>query len=789
MESFMESLNRLRDIHEREVLSLQNKLLELNSERCREARRVEELCAKNQQLREQQKALKENVRVLENRLRAGLCDRCSVTQELARKKQQEFESSLVQSLQHVFVLTNEMTRLQEENETLKQEVTRLRGPGDRPQPQGREDALDTPPPLLLPSPGARKAVTEKLLGGQEGAEDDHSGAGPRGEEALGYRTSPVAKTSPGANLPEPRAPDMSPQRIANQLHGTIAVVRPGARACPADRGCTNGTPPLPPARSSPPSPPCERSLPLDSFLRATRPSAVTDESPKGSLQADRLCLLNRHLSLHLRSPHSSSSPRAPTMDPQGPRTQGPKAGEAEAWDDPGGLPGNLADMRDPRLEGALQLLLAQQLRAWGRAGSARPRGPPRQGLVPPSPPGGSDSEGPERETAGVALPGGRLPQPTGPAGPSGKAVTATQDHGPDKPLDLSEWGRGRDAPKPSGRLRSVSPKAARTPSPEPPAQPGPLGCSHGTKGARAPELEEPRTLVDPARPLPGPHPSQPSPGRMKAESGERPELSPHPQRPDADGHAVSSPVELVPLALAWWAAEACAPTGAPGCPPGLTHTLHPAELSKPERPWPVSAELDEPDSSDSEVGLSPKAGVTQSTPGEGPRCFCTAERGLSPQQKRKRVSSPDPWDKGTRPGRDGGCRSPGRPPTFLATGECHPQTTRNPGTSPGSCPKAGPSGGGAQGQAWVGAGPGPLTASPASPFNLVDGVSGTLTRGAEGVAPGWGLLGVVSVGPAPPSRAAGAAPDLRVSGHPHFLLWPQRQLQPGLQVPEKPLHT
>ncbi|XP_015452408.1 RBBP8 N-terminal-like protein [Pteropus alecto] len=629
MESFMESLNRLRDIHEREVLSLQNKLLELNSERCREARRVEELCAKNQQLREQQKALKENVRVLENRLRAGLCDRCSVTQELARKKQQEFESSLVQSLQHVFVLTNEMTRLQEENETLKQEVTRLRGPGDRPQPQGREDALDTPPPLLLPSPGARKAVTEKLLGGQEGAEDDHSGTGPRGEEALGYRTSPVAKTSPGANLPEPRAPDMSPQRIANQLHGTIAVVRPGARACPADRGCTNGTPPLPPARSSPPSPPCEHSLPLDSFLRATRPSAMTDESPKGSLQADRLCLLNRHLSLHLRSPHSSSSPRAPTMGPHGSRTQSPKAGEAEAWDDPGGLPGNLADMRDPRLEGALQLLLAQQLRAWGRAGSARPRGPPRQGLVPTSPPGGSDSEGPERETAGVALPGGRLPQPTGPAGPSGKTVTATQDHGPDKPLDLSEWGRGRDAPKPSGRLRSLSPKAARTPSPEPPqgaeppAQPGPLGCSHGSKGARAAELEEPRTLVDPARPLPGPHPSQPSPGRMKDESRERPELSPHPQRPDADGHA---------------------------------------ELSKPERPWPVSAELDEPDSSDSEVGLSPKAGVTQSTPGEGPRCFCTAERGLSPQQKRKRVSSSDPWDKADLP--------PGRPAVAATMRHC-----------------------------------------------------------------------------------------------------------------------
>lgn len=54
---------------------------------------------------------------------------------------------------------------------------------------------------------------------------------------------------------------------------------------------------------------------------------------------------------------------------------------------------------------------------------------------------------------------------------------------------------------------------------------------------------------------------------------------------------------------------------------------------------------------------------------------------------------------------------------------------------------------------------------------------------------GWRLLGVVSVGPAPPSRAAEAVTDLRVSEHPYFLLWPQRQLRPGLQVPEKPLHT
>ncbi|EPY87476.1 hypothetical protein CB1_000243012 [Camelus ferus] len=237
MESFTESLNRLKDIHENEVMGLQNKLLELNSERCRDAQRVEELCAKNHQLREQQKALKENLRVLENRLRAGLCDRCMVTQELARKKQQEFENSLLQNLQHVFLLilpnqclptANELTRLQEENDTLKEEVKQLRGPG--PKPLFREGTSDPPSPLLLPSLGAGKAVAEKPLGSHEETEDDHA------ERPVGYRESPVAKISPGANLPEPRAPDMSPQRISNQLHGTIAVsgATPGSRAtCPA----------------------------------------------------------------------------------------------------------------------------------------------------------------------------------------------------------------------------------------------------------------------------------------------------------------------------------------------------------------------------------------------------------------------------------------------------------------------------------------------------------------------------------------------------------------------------
>ncbi|XP_059263342.1 RBBP8 N-terminal-like protein [Mustela nigripes] len=621
MESFTESLNRLKEVHENEVRGLQNKLLELDSERCRDAQRVEELCAKNHQLREQQKALKENVRVLENRLRAGLCDRCMVTQELARKKQQEFENSLLQSLQHVFILTNELNRLQGENEALKEEVKRLQGP--RLKPQCREGASDPPSPLLLPSPGARKAIKEKTLEGHEEAQDDHP------EKSTGYRTSPVAQISPSANRPETRAPDVSPQRISNQLHGTIAVVRPGSQACSTDQGPTNGTPPLPLTRNSPPSPPYEHSLPLDSFLPASRAPVTARESLKCSLQADHLFLLNHHLSLHLQSP--PCSPQAPPTVPRGPRPQGLKAGEVEAWEESAGLlglPGALVDVRDPRLEGALHLLLSQQLRAQGWRVSAWLRGPPTPGGTPPSPPVSSDSEGPQGEAAGAAPSGGGHTQPTGPGSPRGQEATATRDHVPDKPLDLSERGRGRDAPKPPDRQGFPSPPRAHTPSPEPsrgaepPAQSGPWELSNGTKGARAPESEEPPTPADPSQPLTGHQRNTPSPSGTGLELKGKPKPPPHPHGPDADG------------------------------PPGK-------ELSKAGVQALEADDLDASEPSDNEVGLSSEVGAEPSTPGEGPRCSYTKERGQDLPQKRKRASGP--WCEASKkppPGR----RNPGEPP-------------------------------------------------------------------------------------------------------------------------------
>ncbi|XP_004062542.5 RBBP8 N-terminal-like protein isoform X1 [Gorilla gorilla gorilla] len=660
MESFMESLNRLKEIHEKEVLGLQNKLLELNSERCRDAQRIEELFSKNHQLREQQKTLKENLRVLENRLRAGLCDRCMVTQELARKRQQEFESSHLQNLQRIFILTNEMNGLKEENKALKEEVKRLRGLGDRPKPRAKEGTSDPASPLLLPSPGGWKAITEKPPGGHEEAEEDHQGVGLRGEEKpAGHRTSPVAKISPGATLPESRAPDMSPQRISNQLHGTIAVVRPGSQACPADRGPANGTPPPLPARSSPPSPAYERGLSLDSFLRASRPSAMTHEAPKRSPKVDRLCLLNRPLSLHLQSPHSS--PLAPAAAPSDPRLQDLKAREAEAWEEPTellGLPSALAGMQDLRLEGALHLLLAQQqLRARARAGSVRPRGQPTPGEMLPSLPVGSDSEGPKSEgtraaLATAGLSGGRHTQPAGPGRAQRTEAAATQDCALDKPLDLSEWGRarGQDTPKPAGQHGSLSPAAAHTASPEPPTQSGPLtrspqALSNGTKGTRVPEQEEACTPMDPSRPLPGSQLSLSSPGSTEDEDTGRPlpplqpQPPPHPQPPDLDGHPEPSK----------------------------------AEVLRPE-----SDELDETDTPGSKVGLSSQAEATTSTTGEGPECICAQEHRQGLPRKRKRAL--EPGDKASKK------PSRGRRKLTATEGPGSPRDAEDHSPSPNSSP-------------------------------------------------------------------------------------------------------
>ncbi|KAM6318851.1 DNA endonuclease RBBP8 [Aegotheles albertisi] len=122
---FKELWSKLKECHDKEVQGLQLKISKLKKERCLDAERLEEFYTKNQQLREQQKALHDTIKVLEDRLRAGLCDRCAVTEEHMRKKQQEFENIRQQNLKLITELMNEKNNLQDENKKITEQFQHL----------------------------------------------------------------------------------------------------------------------------------------------------------------------------------------------------------------------------------------------------------------------------------------------------------------------------------------------------------------------------------------------------------------------------------------------------------------------------------------------------------------------------------------------------------------------------------------------------------------------------------------------------------------------------------------
>ncbi|XP_052337565.1 uncharacterized protein LOC118376472 [Oncorhynchus keta] len=126
LDGFNNLLHKLRESHDREVQKWQEKLQELTNKKGCDTKRMEELFNRNQQLREQQRLLTDNIKQLENRLRAGLCDRCTVTQDVAKRRQQEYETSQIQSLQHISILAGEMNMMKKENQRLREEVRHLR---------------------------------------------------------------------------------------------------------------------------------------------------------------------------------------------------------------------------------------------------------------------------------------------------------------------------------------------------------------------------------------------------------------------------------------------------------------------------------------------------------------------------------------------------------------------------------------------------------------------------------------------------------------------------------------
>ncbi|XP_063155250.1 DNA endonuclease RBBP8 isoform X2 [Candoia aspera] len=122
---FKELWSKLKECHDKEVKGLLSKISKLKAERCLDAARLDEFYTKNQQLREQQKSLHDTITVLEDRLRAGLCDRCAVTEEHMKKKQQEFENIRQQNLKLITELMNERNNLQDENKKISEKLQKM----------------------------------------------------------------------------------------------------------------------------------------------------------------------------------------------------------------------------------------------------------------------------------------------------------------------------------------------------------------------------------------------------------------------------------------------------------------------------------------------------------------------------------------------------------------------------------------------------------------------------------------------------------------------------------------
>ncbi|NXH98536.1 RB8NL protein, partial [Pachycephala philippinensis] len=647
-ESFAEFLNKLKEIHEKEVQGLHSKVAELTTEKCRDAQRIEELFAKNHQLREQQKVLKENVKVLENRLRAGLCDRCMVTQELAKKKQNEYETSHFQSLQHIFILSNETNRLREENKALKEELKRLRSLEDRTKTPGvtsRERCSTPSSPLTLVSPVSRSVSTEKAE--HREAEEAHQDVPDLEltEEKL-QRSSPSSRTSPGTVLQEVSLAEMASQRISNQLHGTIALVRPGSRPCLLEKS-PSGAAVSPPARKTPLPPEREHSPSLEAYLTASKLDSTkappSYENLKLSARREQLCLLHKHLSLHqlgLAGPCSPADRDGGTFPGHLLRTKAAdgRTRSRDSWEDHAALlklPATMVYVRDQQLEEKLQLLkhrerlqhlLLQQCQPGPRA-DGDTKLPP--GERPPSPWLGCKEESSFLEDAADGK-GEKELWLSRERSELRAKVKEARDDDADAPLDLSDSGRGRDTERHCRReLRGCG---------SPRDSPGDSPAARGPGGTHRAQRDEPRC------PYHWPSATRPLPAAAKEEEEEE---------EDAAGLALSrayltnssAPRDPEAPPEAGMRRDVSAQKGEAGKKPQANVTFEKARVKDDNDAESGKQESDEPDTTDSEVCLFYEDEILQEAEADG-KYFCTKDKAHVQQRKRKRGQ--DPWIKGSK---------------------------------------------------------------------------------------------------------------------------------------------
>ncbi|XP_059182723.1 DNA endonuclease RBBP8-like [Centropristis striata] len=116
---FEDLWRQLGECHQNAFQELEAKVSKLKKERCLDAQRLEVFYTRTQQLKEQNKSLQDAISLLEERLRAGECDRCAVLEENLKNNQD-------QNLHLIDKLKNERNSLEDENRNLHAELQKLK---------------------------------------------------------------------------------------------------------------------------------------------------------------------------------------------------------------------------------------------------------------------------------------------------------------------------------------------------------------------------------------------------------------------------------------------------------------------------------------------------------------------------------------------------------------------------------------------------------------------------------------------------------------------------------------
>ncbi|XP_071394364.1 DNA endonuclease RBBP8 [Centroberyx affinis] len=155
---FEDLWRQLRECYQNALQELEAKVTKLKKERCLDAQRLEEFYSRNQQLKEQHKTLQDTISLLEERLRAGVCDRCAVLEENMKNNQN-------QNLRLIAKLKNEKNSLEDENRKLNAELEKVKtSRSDRQRissPEQEEGVIPDSPILSSSLPMANKLKRRK----------------------------------------------------------------------------------------------------------------------------------------------------------------------------------------------------------------------------------------------------------------------------------------------------------------------------------------------------------------------------------------------------------------------------------------------------------------------------------------------------------------------------------------------------------------------------------------------------------------------------------------------------